>query len=160
MIAQGYISEWSKLVKNLTLCFVVTLTIGYFSALLLVNNTTDMQAASIVEQFTGNEDKPDAEIMKFKKSSYEILNILHTHVLSLSMIFFLTGGLVLRTHLSSIMKQVLCFEPFISIILTFGGIYLIWTGMPWVHWVVMVSGLLMTISFIISTGAIVFDCIR
>ena len=35
-----------------------------------------------------------AEVMKFKKSEYEILNILHTHILSISVIFFLLGILV------------------------------------------------------------------
>jgi hypothetical protein len=45
-------------------------------------------------------------------------------------------------------------EPFLSIILTFGGIYLLWSGIAWFKYVIIFSGILMTFSFISATIAI------
>ncbi|MEC3965073.1 hypothetical protein [Flagellimonas halotolerans] len=40
----------------------------------------------------GKEDSEGAEVMKFKKGEGEMLTVIHTHVLSISSIFFLLGG--------------------------------------------------------------------
>ena len=42
-------------------------------------------------------------------------------------------------------------EPFISIILTFGGIYCMWLGFAWMKYVIMISGVFMTGTFVAST---------
>ena len=41
-------------------------------------------------------------------------------------------------------------EPFFSVLITFGGIYLMWTGLLWMKYIVMLSGILMTASFTAS----------
>ena len=45
-------------------------------------------------------------------------------------------------------------EPLLSVLVTFGGIYLIWLDIDWMSYVVMVSGGLMTLSFVGSVIAI------
>ena len=45
-------------------------------------------------------------------------------------------------------------EPFVSVLLTFGGLYLLWTGMLWMKYVVAFSGVLMTLTFTVSVGII------
>jgi hypothetical protein len=86
-----------------------------------------------------------------------MLTIIHTHILSMSFIFFLLGGLVSMTTLSNKKKAFLMIEPFVSIILTFGGIYLMWLGMSWMKYIVMLSGTLMTTVFIVSAGVVLFQ---
>ena len=89
--------------------------------------------------------------MKFKKSPREMLTTVHSHILSMSLIFFLLGLILTTTKLNHGIKLFLVLEPFVSILLTFGGIYFLWQGITWFKYLVMFSGTLMTLTFIVST---------
>ena len=89
--------------------------------------------------------------MQFKKSKREILTLVHNHILSLSLIFFVLALILSTTSINMKLKQFLMLEPFASVLLTFGGIYLMWKGVSWFKYIVMISGMLMTFSFITST---------
>lgn len=115
-----------------------------------MGHTTNAKPQGIVENYNGNEENLEAEEMKFKKSEHEMLNILHTHFLSLSVIFFILGLLNYGVPMNKWFRQFLMVEPLISVLLTFGGIYLIWQGIEWMVYLVMFSGFLMTISFGLS----------
>ena len=52
------------------------------------------------------------------------------------------------------------FEPFLSVLLTFGGIYLLWLDINWMKYVIMISGMLMTLSFTISVFIITFELLK
>ena len=130
--------------------FVFVLSIGFFSGLLFVGETSSANPNGIEEQYLGNEHDEDAEVMKFKKSDQEMLSLVHSHVLSMSIIFFLLGLIVSITKLKKQLKAFLMIEPLVSVILTFGGLYFLWTGLIWMKYIVMLSGTLMTLSFILS----------
>lgn len=157
MINSNYIHQLPKALKSLVSVFLIVLSIGYFSGLAFVNNTTDTSNTGIIENYNGNEDNEDATEMKFKKSDHEMLNIIHTHILSMAIIFFILGVLTFGTSISPTLKSILMIEPLISVLVTFGGIYLIWTGWEWMSYIVMVSGALMTISYIASVVFIFRD---
>ena len=72
----------------------------------------------------------------------------------MSIIFFILGGLVYGTNIHPIVKSFLMIEPLLSVLVTFGGIYLIWLDVDWMSYVVMISGGLMTLSFMGSILAI------
>jgi hypothetical protein len=55
------------------------------------------------------------------------------------------------TSINKKLMSVLILEPFVSIVLTFGGIYVLWTGVLWFKYVIMVSGLALTLSFLLSS---------
>ena len=149
----GLLSTFPKGIKIFIASFVIILSIGFFTGLFFVNETSSASPTGIEENYLGNEDDDNAGIMKFRKSEREMLTIVHTHVLSMSFIFFLLGILVWLTKLSKKVKLFLTVEPFFSVILTFGGIYLLWTGILWMKYVVIFSGILMTLTF--ATSAIV-----
>ncbi|TBW28327.1 hypothetical protein [Gramella sp. KN1008] len=134
-------------IKYFLAVFILVLSVGYFTGLLFVAQTETTNPDGIEENYLGNEDDPDAEVMKFEKGEREMLTIIHTHVLSMSFIFFLFGGILLITRLPKKLKFFLIIEPFFSIIATFGGIYLVWKGFLWMKYIVMLSGLLMTAIF-------------
>lgn len=140
--------------------FVLVLSIGFSTGLLFVSQTTATSATGLVENYLGNEEDQEAEIMKFKKGEREMLTIVHTHILSMSLIFFLLGILVWMTKISHRLKMFLTMEPLLSVILTFGGIYFMWSGILWMKYVVMVSGLLMTSSFGISVIIVLYQLIQ
>jgi hypothetical protein len=148
MIISQFLKDQSKEVKHLISAFLIVLSIGYFTGITFVDDTTDQSPTGIEENYLGNENDEAANEMKFKKSKQEILNIVHTHMLSISVIFFLTGILVSKTLVNSKLRKILMIEPFLSILLTFGGIYLLWSGIIWMKYVVMVSGIAMTFAFV------------
>ena len=151
MQLNGLILTLPKEIKLLIGAFVIVLSIGFYTGLLFVEETSSANPNGIEEQYLGNEDDENAEVMRFKKSPKEMLTLVHNHILSMSMIFFLVGLLVSITKLNRKIKLVLIVEPFISVLLTFGGLYFLWTGILWMKYVVMLSGLLMTITFTAST---------
>lgn len=156
-LENNFIQELPHRLKWLVGIFVIVLSVGYFSALTLVNSTTSTSAQGIVENYNGNEDNEAAEEMKFKKSSHEMLNIIHTHILSMSVIFFLIGLLVSGCRIHPSIKMTLMIEPLLSVLVTFSGIYLIWMGYTWMIYVVMVSGFLMSASYLISITLILYN---
>lgn len=155
-----FIKNLPKAVKLFLGVFLVMLSIGYFTGLAFVAQTEASSPQGIGENYNGNEDQEDPQVLKFKKSSREMLTIIHTHVLSISMIFFITGILLWGTEGSVLWKKILSIEPFISVLVTFGGIYLIWMGYMWVSYLVLISGILMTLSYIAAVIFIFNDLLR
>ena len=160
MIQRGYLNQLPFSARSFVAVFIMVLSVGYASGLAFVDNTTSSHPSGIVENYNGNEENEEAEEMKFKKSDHEMLNIVHTHILSMSIIFFILGSLVYGTRLSSRWQAFLMIEPLLSVLVTFGGIFLLWRGHTWMVYVVMVSGALMTISFVLSSLMILYNCLK
>ena len=160
MQLNGLIFQIPKELKVLIGTFLIVLTIGFFSGLLFVGETSSMKPDGVEEQYLGNEDKEDALVMKFKKSEKEMLTLIHNHVLSMAVIFFLTGLILCLTKLQSGFKKFLLIEPFVSVLLTFGGLYLLWTGITWMKYVVIVSGTLMSFCFAVSVVIIMSQLLQ
>lgn len=157
MIYEGILPNLSKNIKFFLASFIIVLSIGYFTGIAFVDQTGAKTPAGIQENYMGNEDNPDAAVMKFKKGQHEMLTILHTHILSISLIFFLLGAILLMTRLPEKLKFFLIIEPFFSIILTFGGIYFMWKGILWMKYIVVFSGTLMTLIFATSVLIILYQ---
>ncbi|MDC0378799.1 MAG: hypothetical protein P8P25_00320 [Flavobacteriaceae bacterium] len=158
MLKTNSLSELSKEFKYLIATFVIVTSIGFISSIVFVDYSNSTTPDGLVEQYNGNEFiEDDIDIMKFKKSEREILTIIHSHILSMSVIFFLMGFLVCLTSINIKLKLFLAIEPFVSIILTFGGIYLLWLEILWFKYVVIFSGILMTLSFLLSAFLILKD---
>ena len=160
MQLNGHISQLPKEVKLLVGSFIIVLSIGFYLGLLFVSETSSTTASGIEQNYLGNENDEDAQVMKFKKSEREMLSIVHSHILSMALIFFLVGLLVSITKLPIPIKLFLMIEPFFSVLLTFGGIYFLWKGMYFMKYIVMFSGILMTLTFTASISIIVVQLIK
>ncbi|WP_034044291.1 hypothetical protein [Wocania ichthyoenteri] len=150
MQLNGLIFTLPKEIKLLIGAFIIVLSIGFYTGLLFVGETSSANPNGIEEQYLGNENDENATVMRFKKSDKEMLTLVHNHILSMSIIFFLVGLLVSITKLNRTFKLFLIVEPFVSVVLTFGGLYLLWKGMLWMKYIVMFSGILMTLTFSLS----------
>jgi hypothetical protein len=148
---QGLLPNLPKDIKLFIGVFVIVLSVGFYAGLLFVSQTSTTDPEGLVENYLGNEEDEAAALMKFKKSEREMLTIVHTHILSMSFIFFLLGGLVWLARLPKRLKLFLTVEPFLSVLFSFGGIYFLWSGVLWMKYVVIFSGFLMTMTFAIST---------
>lgn len=157
MQLHGLIHQFPKEIKALIMVFIVVLSIGFLGGLTFVNNTTSMNVSEIETHYLGNENDENAEIMKFKKNEREILTVVHGHILSMSVIFFLLSLILATTSINKKLKYFLMIEPFLSIVLTFGGIYLLWSGITWFKYIVIISGIFMTFSFVVATLSIAYQ---
>ncbi|HUH28426.1 hypothetical protein [Gelidibacter sp.] len=147
MQLNGLMFSFPKEIKLLIAAFIIILSVGFYTGLLFVGNTSAAQPNGIEEQYLGNENDENATVMKFKKSEQEMLTLVHNHILSMSIIFFLVGLILSTTQLNRKLKLFLIIEPFLSVILTFGGLYLLWSGQLWMKYIVMFSGILMALTF-------------
>ncbi len=157
MQLHGRIHNLPLYAKQFIAAFVIVLSVGYFTGLNFVRETGSVSPHGLQENYLGNEEAENPTVMIFKKGEREMLTILHTHILSISFIFFLLGGLVAITSLPPKLKAFLMIEPFVSILLTFGGIYFMWKGILWMKWVVMISGTLMTVVYVVAAGTVLFQ---
>ncbi len=103
--------------------FLIVVGVGYLTGIVFVRHTTHNTPTGIVHQFRGNEDVPLEQVqeIKYPKSPYEMLNIIHAHVTSFALIFMAVGGLFLGTSVSERWKAILALEPFAATLLLFGG---------------------------------------
>ena len=157
---QGLLNKLPRPAKNVILIFVGTLIFGFVMGLDVVYETTSFSSSGVQNNYLGNEEDEDAEILIFKKSPREIKTMIHNHVLSLSVLFLSVSILTLMTSLPTRVSSILAIEPFISLFLTFGGIFLMWKGVPFVNYIVIVSGILMSISIGISLLFIASDLMK
>jgi len=155
----GQLIQFPKEVKLLITAFIITLSIGFFTGINFVKATSTFQVKGIETNYLGNEKEIDAPEMQFKKSKKEILTLVHNHILSMSIIFLLLGGILSLTTVNKKLKKILLLEPFISIVLTFGGIYILWSGVLWFKYIIMISGILMVTSFVLSAFLILKESI-
>ena len=159
MKLSGELNQLPRDFRILICCFVIVLNFGFFTGFNFVRVSTSLNAKGIEQNYLGNEEDEQSEVMQFKKSEKEILTLIHNHVLSLSMVFFIMAVLLYMTSTPQPMKSFLLFEPFISLILTFGGIYVMWLGLTWFTYVIMISGMAMVISLLLMSVLIIRDCL-
>lgn len=159
MDLNGTLGSMSLQFRLFVVCFVVILNVGFFTGFNFVRVTTSMNSQGIEQNYLGNEEDEEAEIMHFKKSEQEVLTLVHNHILSLSLIFFVLGVLTYMTNIRAGLKSFLMFEPLISVVLTFGGIYLLWKGLIWFKYIIMISGMLMVSSILLLSFLIIKDCL-
>ncbi len=146
----GVIYQFPKEIKALLIAFICTLSIGFYSGISFVRTTTSANLTGIEQRYLGNEEDENASKMMFKKSEGEIITTVHSHILSLSVIFFLVALILSTTSIHYKLKLFLMIEPFCSLVLTFGGIYFLWKEILWMKYVIILSGFLMTATYTAS----------
>tara|TARA_R110002050_G_scaffold97893_3_gene203436 strand:- start:29087 stop:29590 length:504 start_codon:yes stop_codon:yes gene_type:complete len=147
-------------VKRFLLVFIGVLSFGYGTGLVYLNSSTGVSPQGIEEQYVGNEADENALEMKFKKPEKAILTLVHGHVISFGLIFFVLGGMFLFSSYPLPLKKFLAIEPLISTVTTFAGIWLVWSGVVWFKYIILVSGSLMHLSFGVMVVLLVRDLLK
>mgnify|MGYP001162612323 FL=1 len=151
--------EFPNKLKLLCFLIVFNITVGVGVGLYYVGYTTQYSSIGTSEHFAGSKVSDDFDIPdKYPKPFSELLNTTHTHVISLTFIFLIIGGIFyFNSIITGSMKTILIIEPFISIIVTFGGIWLVRFIHPGFSYLVILSGILMYLSFIIMASTIFYE---
>lgn len=141
--------------------FFIVLTIGYGVGLLFVEHTTSLTLQGVREQFLGNEGSGSTEELRFAKSAHEMFVFMHNHILSLSVVFCIVGGIFFFSSLvSERTKRFLMIEPLAAIVTTFGGMALVRYVSPDFSWLVIVSGASLFLCYGIMVGLMLYELWR
>ena len=175
MKLEGKIHNLPSYAKVFIFAFLLTLSFGYYTGVIFVKHTTEFTPHGIEENYNGNQTeeviteddwendewgRENFDPLKYKKSEQEIISIVHAHVISFSLIFLLLGAIVMLTSIPVWLKKILIIEPFISIVLTFGGIWMLWKDITWMKYIVMFSGILLTITFSLSVIIVIQQLLK
>ena len=148
-----------RAIKLLLMLTVLNLTVGVGIGLYYVSNTTHLSPEGTAEQLRGSSVDNNFDIPeKFPKPTSELLTTTHNHIISMTFIFFIMGGIFyFNSIITGFWKSFFIAEPFFSILATFGGIWLIRFIHSSFSYLVMVSGVLMYLSFFIMAGTIIYE---
>jgi hypothetical protein len=107
----------------------VVQVIGYTTSLVFVWHTTRLTPGGVATRYRGAADvaadTAAAVAMQFPKSFGEMLTITHTHLLSMVVIFAISGvALALCNRPSDRWKRFLVIEPFVALLVSFSAMWL------------------------------------
>ena len=136
----------SKSLRHTLTVFLLALSFGYFSGLDLLKHTTDFKVAGVEQNVLGNEIDEQAEELHFKISERALQGLIHSHVISLGMSFLMLSIIMYFSSYTEGVKYFLMIEPMVSLVVTFGGLWLLWLGFSWMKYIIMCSGILMHLS--------------
>ncbi len=123
--------------------------VGYTTALLYVRYTTGLTPPGVSEQYRGSDSTAVSEAaLTFPKSYAEMLNITHTHLLGMLVIFALSGAaLALCERPAERWRKILIAEPFVALLVSFCSMWLMRYVDPRFSWLLMLSSGLMALTF-------------
>ena len=151
--------EFSGKLKVICFLTVLNLTIGVGVGLYYIGYTMNYSASDTSEHYRGSKVNDDFDIPdKYPKPISELLNTTHTHVISMTFIFLILSVIFFfNSIITGTLKTILIIEPFISILTTFGGIWMIRFIHPGFSYLVILSGVLMYLSFFIMALIIFYE---
>ena len=155
-----YLEDLDKSLKKIILLFLTTISLGYGFGLRFLYLTTEANPTTLESHYLGNELDEEEEIMKFKKTEKSMLTFLHDHLFALGILQLIISLLIYFTKTKKRLKAFLIYEPFLSLLVTFSGIYLLWLGVPALQYLLMLSGFLFHATFIFSICMLSYKLIK
>jgi len=138
----------SPTVRALARSICIVQVVGYTTSLVFVWHTTRLVPTGIMGRYRGTEPDSTAGAMQFPKSFSEMLTITHTHLLSMAVIFVLTGlGVTLCTRVSERWKRFLVTEPFVALLVSFSAMWLMRYADERFAWLLEASSSLLAVTF-------------
>ena len=134
--------------------------VGYTTSLLFVHHTTGMTPQGVVARYRGVEsDSSDA--MQFPKSLAEMLTITHTHLLSMAVIFVISGlALALCARPAERWRRLLIAEPFVALLVSFSAMWLMRYVDARFSWLLALSSGLMAATFYLQSFFVLRELFR
>lgn len=141
------------LFRALGLWATIIQLVGYTTGLVFIHHTTGMTPLGVAEQYRGNDSTAVSDAaMKFAKSYPEMLNITHTHLLSMAVIFIVSGlAFALCQRPSLRWRKILLVEPFVALLVSFTSMWLMRYVDARFSWLLTLSSGLMALTFYIQS---------
>lgn len=142
--------RWPAPIKKLVFTFALIAFFGVVAGGTMIEVTTHLTPKGVVHEYKGmkQSEMSQAKEMKFPKSKKEMLITTHNHILGLSSLFLIVGFLYLSAIEQAAWLQIaIAVEPLVSLVVTFGGLWIVrYLWSPFVY-VVILSGTLMIATF-------------
>ena len=146
---------WSSVpvpVRTVARWITIVQLVGYTTSLLFVRHTTGMTPAGVAARYRGSATESTEAAMQFPKSLAEMLTITHTHLLSMAVIFVISGlALALCSRPSERWRRFLIAEPFVALLVSFSSMWLMRYVDPRFSWLLAISSALMALTFYIQS---------
>jgi hypothetical protein len=142
------------LFRALALWATIIQVVGYTTGLVFIHHTTGMTPPGVAEQYRGNDTTAAVSdaAMKFPKSYPEMLNITHTHLLSMAVIFIVSGlAFALCQRPSLRWRKILVIEPFVALLVSFTSMWLMRYVDARFSWLLTLSSGLMAVTFYVQS---------
>lgn len=121
------IFQFPKQLKFLIASLLLSLTFGVIIGLGFLYYTTSYSTTKAIERYNGSQLTNEFEIAEnYPKPISEIFITTHNHIIAFTLIFTVVGFIFYFSSTpNSRLKNFLLIEPFISIIISFGSLWLI-----------------------------------
>lgn len=138
-----------RAVRTLGRWITIVQLVGYTTSLVFVWHTTRLVPSGVASRYRGEAvDSLASGAMQFPKSFGEMLTITHTHLLSMAVIFVITGiGVALCTGLPERWRRFLIAEPFCALLVSFLAMWLMRYVDHRFAWLLEASSAILAITF-------------
>jgi hypothetical protein len=142
-------------IRSLARWITIVQLVGYTTSLIFVWHTTRLVPAGIAGRYRGTDPEATTAAMEFAKSFSEMLTVTHTHLLSMAVIFVLTGlGVALCAGPSERWKRFLIAEPFVALLVSFSAMWLMRYADPRFAWLLEASSSILAVTFYVQSWLI------
>ena len=149
------LNQLNSSLRLLTVAYLIVLGIGVATGIIYVAATTSMSPSGTIERYIGNDDDWEP---KQAKEFVDLISQAHQHIVMFSFIFLSIGLIFSRNSIiKGPLKLFLIIEPFISIIVTFGGFFILRYLMPNFVYIIIISSTLMYACFYIMMFVSLYD---
>lgn len=139
-------------IRALARWMTIVQVVGYTTALIFVRHTTGMTPAGAALRYRGSDPDTTETAMQFSKSLAEMLNITHTHLLSMAAIFAFSGlALALCSRPSERWRRILIVEPFVALLVSFSAMWLMRYADARFSWLLALSSCIMAVTFYVQS---------
>jgi len=126
--------------------------VGYTTSLVFVWHTTRLVPPGVAARYRGADPLATQGAMQFSKSFAEMLTITHTHLLSMAVIFLVTGlGVALGERPSERWKRWLIAEPFVALLASFSAMWLMRYVDARFSWLLEASSAVLAVTFYVQS---------
>ncbi|MEG8945621.1 hypothetical protein [Rosettibacter firmus] len=150
-----------KSLKLFLITYISVVTIGVSTGLVFLRHTTSFTPKGAIERFRGNIENSDNNfdmVENYPKPISEMLITTHNHILGLAFIFFSIGLIFYFNSIVNLKwKLFLMIEPLISLIISFGSIWLMRFVSEYFVYITVISAILMYLSFYIMVVISLYD---
>jgi hypothetical protein len=151
--------ELDKTLRHFLASFIILLSIAVLVGLVFVYHTTSFKEDGVVERYSGSAVTENFEIPdEYAKSVFEMLLNTHNHLFGFAFIFLALGIIFyFNSIINNNWKYFLLTEPFLSVLLTFGGLWLIrFVDRLFIH-IVIISAVLTYAGFFIMSAVLLYE---
>lgn len=139
-------------IRTVARWITIVQVVGYTTSLLFIHHTTGMTPSGVAARYRGSAADTSDAAMQFPKSFAEMLTITHTHLLSMAVIFVLSGlALALCTHPPERWRRFLIAEPFVALLVSFSSMWLMRYIDARFSWLLALSSGVMAATFYVQS---------